>query len=56
MILKVLIFIHSITMKIKPLKYPFTFEEWVNHPSNKKKLIQIKKTAEEMKQLELELL
>ena len=41
--------------RVKPLKYPFTFEEWLNHPSAKKKLKLIKITVSEMKQLELEL-
>lgn len=28
---------------MKPLKYPFTFDEWIKHPSTKPKLLQIKK-------------
>ncbi len=41
--------------RVKPLKYPFTFEEWLNHTSTKPKLKWIKKVCQEMKQLELEL-
>jgi len=43
---------------MKPLIYPFTFEQWKKHPSNKKKLKQIKKDCDENKhgkQTELEL-
>jgi hypothetical protein len=28
---------------MKKLKYPFTFEQWKSHPSNRKVLKQIKK-------------
>ena len=41
-------------MKI-PLKYPFTFEEWLAHPSTKPKLAWCKKIANEMKQYKFDL-
>jgi len=34
--------------KQKPLVYPFTFEEWVNHPSTKPKLKRCKKVGAEI--------
>ena len=33
----------------KELIYPFTYEEWLKHPSTKAKLIWIKKECEEMR-------
>lgn len=30
---------------MKPLKYPFTFEEWLKHPSTKPKLKWIQKVC-----------
>jgi len=47
---------------MKPLKYPFTYEEWLSHPSTKPKLKWIKDTCNRWrkeekfgKQLELKL-
>jgi hypothetical protein len=36
-------------LKVKPLTYPFTFEEWVSHPSTKPKLKWIKKVCDEIR-------
>lgn len=48
--------------KVKPLVYPFIYEEWLAHPSTKPKLELIKKICDEMrhekkhgKQLQLKL-
>jgi hypothetical protein len=35
--------------KVKPLIYPFTFEEWVNHPSTKPKLKWIKSVCDRIR-------
>jgi hypothetical protein len=32
-----------------PIVYPFTFEEWLNHPSTKWKLKRINKDCDEMR-------
>ena len=45
-------------INMKPLKYPFTFEQWKNHKSTKPKLKLIKCLADEIKhgkQLEFEM-
>ena len=44
-------------MKMKPLIYPFTYEQWLAHPSTKPKLKWIKEVCKEInnKQLKLEL-
>ncbi|WP_291392610.1 hypothetical protein [Acinetobacter sp.] len=38
----------SNTNKVKPLVYPFTFEQWKAHPSTRKALEWCKKTAIEL--------
>jgi hypothetical protein len=35
--------------KVKPLVYPFTFKEWVNHHSTKPKLKWIKKVCDKIR-------
>lgn len=47
---------------MKPLIYPFTYEQWLNHPKTKPKLNWIKNVCDEMrnnkkygKQLEMKL-
>jgi hypothetical protein len=34
---------------MKKLKYPFTFEQWKSHPSNRKVLKQIKKDCDKLR-------
>lgn len=34
---------------MKPLKYPFTYEQWLKHPSTKPKLKWCKEVAKEIK-------
>jgi len=35
--------------KVKPLVYPFTYEEWLAHPSTKPKLKWIKRVCDKMR-------
>lgn len=34
---------------MKPLKYPFTYEQWLKHPSTKPKLKWCKEVAQKIK-------
>ena len=35
--------------KVKPLVYPFTYEQWLSHPNTKPKLKWIKKVCDKIR-------